>query len=451
MTSHVLELNDRGLLLADSSGIVFESPGFAVATDSGKHVGAAAESMARLHPTSSFNKFWQELSLDPLSNNTHFRHHADIAYEHLLHIAEETDAAGDVIVAVPSNFNQQQLAILLGLARQTPLNPVGLVSSALAASVSEPGHGSLIHVDQMLHQAIITRLQLVDGHMRIESVVEVPGVGSQNCLDLMMSLATDAFIQQCRFNPQHNADSEQTLYNTLPEWLHGAPVEQGSLVMELGSGEIVHTARLPRETLTSELNRYYKKLAEQVSALNANGESSILVSHRLNDLPGLRESLQGLGEVRMLHREAVHAACQEYASKLVSPADAMTLVKTIQVSNPEGSSDSAGSGTAAASLPQPTHLLHGARAIPLGNVQIVNAPINGSEPPIDEIHLQVKGLPRVLGQVVKKAGGIVVEAGSIEYFVNDTRAKGEQALQLGDTVCFSQGGETISLIRVHDG
>ena len=78
--------------------------------------------------------------MEALNHGNHLRHTADIAFAHLLHLAEIGEINAETIFAMPSSYNHQQLAILLGIAKQSPIEPVGVVDTAvLAAVASLPG------------------------------------------------------------------------------------------------------------------------------------------------------------------------------------------------------------------------------------------------------------------------------------------------------------------------
>ena len=213
MALNVIELNDRGIKVGDESGIIVQSPGFALVVDDKLEVGETAEQQARLQPTNSFNKYWHDLNLEPISHGNKFRHYADLAYAQLVHLAEVWEINNDVIFAVPGNFSRQQLAILLGLAQQSPFTTVGVVDSALAATATAAQSEHIVFADIQLHQVVLTKLAVVNDHLVTEGVVQIPGVGSQNFMNLMMQIATDILFQQCRLNPPDNAESEQRLDN----------------------------------------------------------------------------------------------------------------------------------------------------------------------------------------------------------------------------------------------
>ena len=108
MSLKVIELNDSSIKVGDETGIIVQSPGFALAVGNSLEIGEAAEQQARLQPTNSYNKYWHELSLEPISHGNGIRHFADIAYAQLLNLAEIGEIDSDVIFAVPGNFTHQR-------------------------------------------------------------------------------------------------------------------------------------------------------------------------------------------------------------------------------------------------------------------------------------------------------------------------------------------------------
>jgi hypothetical protein len=104
MTLKVLELNDNGLTIGDENGLIISSPGYAVAVGERLEFGHDAAGQSKIHPVSSSNEFWHRLSMEPLARPiAHFRHFADIAYSHLMHLAAQTKLEGDIILAVPGS------------------------------------------------------------------------------------------------------------------------------------------------------------------------------------------------------------------------------------------------------------------------------------------------------------------------------------------------------------
>ena len=426
MSLKVIELNDNALRVGDESGILVESPGFALAVDKQIQLGDVAKQQARIHPTSSYNKYLHELSLDPISQAIGIRHFADIAYAHLLHLAEEGGIDADVIFAVPGNFTRAQLAILLGLAKQSPFQAVGMVDSALAAAHAATHTGSLIYAEMQLHQVVLTKIVAGQDSLQRDSVIQIPGVGSQNFMDLMMQLATGLFIEQCRFNPQHDAESEQQLYNALPFWLENDDRDQNSLLLELKVNTAVHTAKMPRESLINNLSRYYKSICQQVTELVVDGDSKLLLSPDFADLPGFRSFLDESIELEVLPVDAISRAVILNRNSIVSGEDQIQLITSLpKVADPVKTGSPSNPIAAEPEEGKATHVLVGSTAIPLGSIN----------------------LPE-LGRIEKHEDRFYLDSGKIEFLLNQHTVSGKHELGLGDLIQSSEDSETIRLIQV---
>lgn len=440
MTLRVIELNDRALTLGDESGIALRSPGFALEEKGTLLLGDEAERQARLKPTNTHNKYWQQLSLDPLAGDSRFRHAADIAHAHLNHLVEESEEKAEVIFAVPASFSREQLSVLLGIAQHSRLTPIGLVDSALVACVEAAMASTVIHADIQLHQVLLTRLRRTGSRLETDAVVQVPGVGSQNLMDLMMQIATEQFIQQSRFNPQHNAESEQQLYNALPGWLN-QETDDANLKLELSSGGNNYSAKMPRAELIRSLSLPYEKIARQIVALAGNAETQLLYSPALAGLPGLLDAMPPSPGREVVEGASVLRNALE-ARKLISgAAGGLRLVTALPLAR------SGRPSRPAPAVPQPTHLLHGHRALPLRDLTISNGSALNGEPAAGLV-LNIDGLPDRLAAFSQESDGVYVDSGSLEIYLNEQKQSGRLKLQLGDSIQFTAGGEALALIQV---
>ncbi len=459
MSVRVLELNDAGLRLSDESGVLLSSPGYALVMPKRIEFGESARSQSRLNPLHSFNQFWHRLSLDPFPRPVaHFRHNADLAYSHLQDLARTAELEGDVLLAVPGSFSRTQLGILLGLIKSSPLRAVGIVDSSLAAALAQPAQDSLIHVDLQLHQVVLTRLQRQGDDLVRENVALVPGTGWVNLSDSLLQLITQAFIAQCRFNPQHNAESEQKLLDALPLWLleEGEPAPGQSaqdedqarptLQIRLEHNGTVHQARLPRSSLQQRLQPFYQKIVQQIVALDPQGESTLLLSERVQSLPGLADYLHAhVGGMRgpASHDELTIARiCREYGGVLISPADTVAHVTRLRLGA------SATRAAPAVQTPLPTHLLlaHQARRLrdglqllldDSGEVQL-QMPRPGQEP-----------AARPLGTIVREDGHFALHAAH-GLLINGQHVHGAHRLTLGDRLETADGRHHLAVIRVRE-
>lgn len=446
MSLKVIELNDKAISVGDDSGVLLRSPGFALAAGQDVVLGELAEQQARLQPTNSYNKYWHELNLDPIEHGNNFRHHADIAFAHLQHLAEEADIGADVVIAVPGSFTRQQLSILLGLSQHSPFKVAGVVDSALAAAIASARASNILYADLQLHQVVVTKLSTDGSRLSSGSTVQIPGVGSQNFTDLVMQLATGMFIQQCRFNPQHDAESEQQLYNQLPIWLAQAQ-QDGNLILELNAGDTVHTAKMPMESLLTNLSNYFKKINEQVAAMATDHDTQLIVSPALADLPGFKASLPASLDLIVVDQGAVNDACLEYRDLITGGEQGISLVNSLPVSQHVSASvrPEQESGEA------PTHILHGNQAMSVKNISIQNQPtVNGHAKAAGVVTLSIANLPEQLGAITDRGDAVYIDSGELSYLLNGIAASGERKLSIGDRIQFEGSSDVLTLIQVQN-
>src|SRR5688572_31817799 len=130
-----VEINDAGIALAADGALLAEEPGIAMLDGAEPVTGAAAARRARLKPVFAENRHWQDLADAPLARPLPgARTLAEVAYAQLValrRVAADRDRA--TLFAVPAAYTHEQLALLLGVAREAELEPVGLVDAALAA------------------------------------------------------------------------------------------------------------------------------------------------------------------------------------------------------------------------------------------------------------------------------------------------------------------------------
>ena len=228
---------------------------------------------------------------------------------------------------MPGSFTHQQLAILLG-SHANAVHRYWCRGFVAAAAATQAKSAQVIYLDLQLHQALVSRLELEGGVLQTEATVQVPGVGSQSFMNMMMQIATNLFIQQCRFNPQHNAESEQQLYNTLPNWLGAS--DDGNLILELATGETSHTVKMPHEALSS-LRPQYAKISDQVLAMQSNQDCQLMIS------PAIAARrvccfLAQLGSAGHPEREALTGKVLQFVNLIAGTGESIQLVNSLPVS-----------------------------------------------------------------------------------------------------------------------
>jgi hypothetical protein len=123
MSTAFLDINDTSLSLTTADEVI-SSPG-AVLSDSGAlSFGESAVLQLKRRPLDVKSDYWSQLSTAPLS--AHFgsaRHTADLVYEHLKSLIPNPAHLHDLCIIAPSNINQTQLELLLGILSALNIKP----------------------------------------------------------------------------------------------------------------------------------------------------------------------------------------------------------------------------------------------------------------------------------------------------------------------------------------
>ena len=261
----IIELNDSEIRVARNADIVLRSPGYAIVGKDGTQLGDAALHLARLNPRAVQNRFWHNLNQDPLQSPTaRVRHNADLAYAHLLAIHEQAGKPDNVLFAVPGFYSNEQLALLLGLVEASPFNAIGLVDSAVAAAATLVGPGSYVHVEIHLHHTVVTCMDVVDDVKRT-SVQIIEGAGLATVMDDCAGMIADLFISKTRFDPQHYAETEQSLYDRIGACLLTL-AGRSEAIIEIPYQKTNYSVKLPRLALLEALQPIYRRITSALPA-----------------------------------------------------------------------------------------------------------------------------------------------------------------------------------------
>lgn len=319
MSPCIVELNDIAVVASRGEHEPVSSPGFALVQGANLVVGDEARSQARLHPQQLNNRFWQRLSMDPLSHTSNsVRHNADLAYAHLLQLHELAGKPDEVVFVAPGNFTNKQLSILLGVAAQCPFQAIGLVDTAVAAAAGVDLSGDVIHIDLQLHQAVLTKLVVNDDITR-DAVQTVEGAGLLFLYDRWAHIIADAFIEQCRFDPLHSATTEQFIYDHLPQLLSS----DGALLdFEVPQGSSVHRARIERDSILQIGSKLWQQLADRASGMSS-GIDGVVLGHNWSAIPGVDKFSSGS---LVLNADTTARVCLDQLELIRSKGEAISFI-----------------------------------------------------------------------------------------------------------------------------
>jgi len=373
MTMLGIEINDAAIFAVDGRGEPVSSPGYAIAGDDGILVGFDAWKMARLHPRQTTNRFWCDLSDQPLTKFADGQiSSADLAHAQLQHLCGQF--AGDLegaVFAVPAYWSGEQLGLLLGIAEDLAIPVKGLVDSAVAATRREYRGRELLHLDATLHELTITRITQ-SGNSALGDRLTVDRVSVVGLERTCTEFIASQFVRSTRFDPLHDGKSEQYLYDNLYSWLSRLQHEKDiALTIEFGGNEFNTTVN--RTELANRITEYMEPALQQVRNLLAVGTpTGLQVSNRLANFPGLIDALAQLPQASVFVLEPAAAAFGALyrARHLVTSDEGVGLTTALPWDQPavdfqESSGDS--TEVAPALERRPTHVLFEGYAYRLGD------------------------------------------------------------------------------------
>ena len=270
----LLDCNDASLRLWHEGEAIW-SPGIAWLNDGRYQFGQAAWAQSRRAPREINNRFWHRLSTQPLSPALgQARHTADLVHAHLeTLLGQSTD---DLTLIIPGAMEPDQLSLLLGILQTLPVETRGVVHrSALVGSyLGAP----CAHVELHLHQTSITPVSLEDGHAKAGITQLLPGQGLLGLMDEVAEQIAEQFVAQTRFDPQRRAETEQVLYEKIPELLQALNTQS-----EVSCTIEGHTARVSADALRPVGEAF----SRAITPLLPEGIGHVALDTLLSTLPGL--------------------------------------------------------------------------------------------------------------------------------------------------------------------
>ena len=270
----LLDCNDASLRLWNEDEALW-SPGIAWFTEGQYRFGEPAWLQARRAPREINNRFWHRLSTQPLSPALGpARHTADLVHAHLEALLG--DGNDDLTLAIPGAMESGQLSLLLGILQTLPVTASSVVHrSALVGAATGQ---SCAHIELQLHQASIT-VVTVENQVALAGDTQVlPGHGLLGLMDEIAERIGEQFVTQTRFDPQRRAETEQTLYQQIPDLLRSLAIQS-----EVSCTVEGHTARITADALRPVGDAFTRALAPLLPA----APQHIALDSLLSALPGL--------------------------------------------------------------------------------------------------------------------------------------------------------------------
>lgn len=436
MPTGIIEINDADLRVGMNGSITAGSPGYAVLDGGRLLVGEDGLRNARLLPRWTNNRFWNQLGTEPVPNGTEtVRHHADLAFAHLERLWK--DIANDVdkvIMAVPGFYTREQLSLLLGMARECNIPVSGLVDTSLVTVSGSPAHPTILHLDIFLHRITLTILRS-DTLLRQVECLTLSETGLFTLWDRWANIIASQFIQTSRYDPMHQAVSEQKLYDSLPAWIEGLENER-STTFELDTGTANHQVAISQEQLLAACATIYPQIVQLVRDHIPAGEiASLFVSHRFRGFPGLDDSLRLIGNTDLVYLDAdsTFAGIAAHEGDIISASGTVSHVTSLPINLQRPARESA------AGVPRhATHVLIDYHAVAIHNALRIGG--------VRDNRIQVNADAPLCTLYLRGNQTLLDNHANSRVQLNGTTAPQQSALHPGDTL--SIDGRSMTLISI---
>lgn len=421
----VIELNDCELKFS-YNGKCYTSSGFATLSGQSVIFGEQARKQARLQPLVSFSQYWNQLCLSRIQHgNDRFRHYGDFAYHQLLQLHANAPECKEVILVIPASFNREQLSLLLGICDTCPFKVIGMVDNAVIAIADKVAHGHYLYLDMQLHQCLLTEIK-VDHRIHVHSADIIEGTGLINLYHHWAKYLNTQFIQQCRFDPMHDAKSEQALYDLLPQLLTGKSNDE-QVQLSLEGKQLT----LNRQSLARHTQGLFVPVLSAVKELGHN-DCNMVTSHIVR----VPELFNQLGNTYVIEDDAVAQNVIQHQQNICSDNGQVSFITSLPSSNL--SHDPVPSKAAERS----THLLWQNKAYP-----IRRKPIYITSMP--ELKLSTKATPSAQYLLEPKEHSLTLTLlNGSGARINGKVGRNGDMLSLGDELTLGSNSQMLTLINV---
>lgn len=324
MYDAVVEVNDVNLPIWQN-GERYNCPAFALLDSNGLQFGASARDQARMYPLRINNRFIQQLSLvETPELKPHARHHADLCYRFIQFAHQQAQQPERCVFVIPASYTQENMSVLLGVVKQCQFDAVGLVDQTVAVASQCAEKTAGVYCDLQLHQLVLGAYHIVDGEVTRGASQTVEQFGQLALYERWIRILAQAFITQCRFDPLHDASTEQLLWEQLPTILSSQPQNDLYNVSLFNK----HLVEIPSATMMQPVEALFNQLQKRVTSLETEvGE--LLCSDRLALLPGL---MGKDSRMRAVDSNAIASAINECQTLICSNTSNLPFISALPAS-----------------------------------------------------------------------------------------------------------------------
>jgi len=452
-----IEINDAGLVVVDENAVLCTEPGFAVVSGTEILTGAAAFAEARLQPRATSYSYWSKLSIEPGSAVVPGRRStAELAHAQLERLWRTVGEGVDhVIFVVPSTFDFEALGILLGIAEECAIPTAAIVDAAVASSINPYPDQHLVYVDADLHSVYVTPLEQSD-RVTAETAATLESMGLSGVMDAFARRIGELFVLATRFDPFHEARTEQQVYDGLSDVLSRLG-RDGKATFELTREDESFSIEIEQSQLLGAAQGFYRAVRQLIAQNRQSGTGLVVqLSDRLGALPGINAELARLDATTILPLEPGHAVKSVLASAdaLGLETDSVTLFRHMPWRGEPVSVELSSSAAESTLVPMeddyacPTHVVYCGVAYPINGEGVVVGRSKLDHRRAILLQAETQGVSRAHCELSVVDGELQLrDLSSYGTFVNDRRIEGDEILKAADIIRVGSPGAELIVVR----
>jgi hypothetical protein len=282
----------------------------------------------------------------------------------------------------------------------------------------------------------------------VEKSALVESSGLVALYEAWMRSIAESFVQQSRFDPLHTAETEQLLFDRLPDWL--AQVSAGGRVeLQIEHRGLTHSAEVDGLGLVAAAAPVYQRIVGQLRALiRAEDFPALQLTDRAARLPGFADMLKARvgGDVFLLEPGATARGLLARCRNAESSGEQINLVRTLPWDQAPIEIETKVEVDVQG---RPTHLLFRNHAFALNGtpIQLGTQAVAGER--WVELAQDMPGISRRHCALEIVSGQCIVRDYSrFGTFLNGHRLEGSAVLEPGDTIRVGTPGFELRLITV---
>jgi len=298
MHPFAIQLNDRAVAFARGGRVLSLAPGAVWDGSTGELAGTNAWGALRRHPTATSTRHLDTL----LSKSTvPDRAIALVAAELVRRLAAQAPTSGESVwIAAPARATAHGLAAMLAIARKLSLPVDGFVDAAVASVAALNLDRGAIVLEIGMHHVAATYTDRDGAQVRRRRTVLTERGGLIAFYQGWLELVSSTMVKRTRFDPLHDAATEQQLFDSLATWAREAAAD-GSTNARLAKGTESFQVSLTRDQFAQAGQSIHREIVRLLHELRPAGAPlALVVPELITHLPGLRDELEQFVDCELL-------------------------------------------------------------------------------------------------------------------------------------------------------